>query len=35
MADPLLAPAQNVSIFLFAIVMIIVIFILWKILSNR
>jgi len=35
MADPLLAPAQNTSIILFAIVMVIVVYILWKVLSNK
>lgn len=35
MTDPLLAPAQNTSIFLFGIVMVIIVYILWKILSNK
>ncbi len=35
MTEPLLAPAKSVSTFLFAIVIIIVIYLLWKFLSNK
>jgi len=35
MQDPLLAPAQSVSVFLFGVVMLVVIYILWKILGSK